>query len=104
IGEWAYITFPNGVTRLDRPCPPWDKAHYDQVAFGGGGPSSPWANGMILGSALWDLRLRIGASSDSLVLESLVYLPTWPTWAQFANAMYLADRDHHGGRFWPVIG
>jgi len=104
IGEWAYLSFPNGVTRVDRPCPPWDFAHYDQVAFGGGGLSSSWGNGMILASALWDLRLRIGASCDSLVLESLAYLPTVPTWQQFANALYVADRDHHGGRFWSTIG
>jgi hypothetical protein len=38
------------------------------------------------------------------VLESLAYLPTEPTWQQLANALYLADRDHHGGRFWSTIG
>jgi hypothetical protein len=104
ISEWTYIPWPTGVTRLDMPVPPWDVAHYDQVAFGGGGISSPWANGMILSSGLWDLRQRIGASCDSLVLESLVYLPTVPTWEQFTNALFLADRDHHGGRFWRTIG
>ena len=99
IGEWAYLTFPDGVTRLDQLAPPWDYAHYDRVAYGGGGLSSPWANGMILGSGLWDLRRQIGAASDSIVLESLVYLPTVPDWSQFANAMLQADLDHHGGRF-----
>jgi hypothetical protein len=38
IGEWAYLVFPNGVTRVDQPAPPWDYAHYDHLAFGGAGP------------------------------------------------------------------
>jgi hypothetical protein len=96
--------FPNGVTRVDQPTPPWDMAHYDRVGFGGGGASSPWGNGMILASTLWDLRQRIGAACDSLVLESLVYLPTVPTWGNFANALFLADQDHHASRYWTAIG
>jgi hypothetical protein len=104
IGEWLYIVFPNGVTRLDRPSPPFDMAHYDVVAFGGGGASSAWGNSMILSSGLWDLRQRIGSSCDSLVLESLAYLPTVPTWAQFVNGLFFADRDHHGGAYWRTIG
>ena len=104
IGEWLYLAFPNGVTRLDQPVPPWDYGHYDRVAFGGGGASSPWGNGMILSSALWDLRQRLGSTCDSLVLESLAYLPTVPTWAQFANALFFADRDHHGAANWRAIG
>jgi hypothetical protein len=59
---------------------------------------------MILSSGLWDLRQQIGATCDSLVLESLTYLPTVPTWGQFANAMFVADLDHHGARHWPEIG
>jgi photosystem II stability/assembly factor-like uncharacterized protein len=103
IGEWLYLTYPNGATRVDQPAPPWDYAHYDQVAFGGGGISSPWGNSMILSSGLWDLRQQIGAASDSLVLESLAYLPTVPTWFQFANALLEADLDHHGGRLAAAI-
>jgi hypothetical protein len=104
IGEWAYRTYPNGVTRVDQPAPPWDLAHYDLVAFGGGGLATSWANGMILSSALWDLRQRLGSTCDSLVLEALAYLPTVPTWAQFANALVAADLDHHGGREWLEVG
>jgi hypothetical protein len=104
IGEWLYITFPNGVTRVDQPAPPWDYAHYDQVAFGASPNGEAHANGMILSSALWDLRGQIGASADSLVLEALAYLPTHPTWAQFANGLFFADRDHHGARYWRTIG
>jgi len=104
IGEWAYLTYPNGVTRVDRPAPPWDYAHYDRVAFGGGGLSSAWANGMILSSGLWDLRQQLGRTCDSLVLEALTYLPEWPTWGQLVDALYFADRDHHGARYWNDIG
>jgi hypothetical protein len=104
IGEWAYLVFPNGATRLDMPSPPWDLAHYDQVGFAGGGAATAWGNGMILSSGLWDLRQRIGSASDSLVLEALDYLPTVPTWGQFVNAVFLADQDHHDSRFWTVIG
>ena len=103
IGEWAYLVFPNGVTRVDQPAPPWDYAHYDHVAFGGGGASSSWGNSMILSSGLWDLRSQVGAASDSLVLESLAYLPTVPDWSQFANAMLQADIDHHDGHYSAAI-
>jgi hypothetical protein len=103
VGEWLYLTFPNGCTRLDQPAPPWDYDHFDQVGFGGGLVSSAWGNGMILSSGLWDLRQGIGASADSLVLESLAELPTTPIWSQFANAVLQADQDHHGGRFASAI-
>jgi hypothetical protein len=103
VGEWLYLTFPEGCTRLDRPADPWNYDHYDQVGFGGGPPSSAWGNGMILSSGLWDLRLDIGTSADSLVLESLAYLPTSPIWSQFANAVLQADQDHHGSRFASAI-
>ena len=103
IAEWAYLVFPTGVTRVDQPAPPWDYAHYDQLAFGGGSASTSWGNSMILSSGLWDLRGQIGAAADSLVLESLAYLPTVPDWSQFANAMLQADLDHHGGRFSSAI-
>ena len=104
IGEWAYLVFPAGATRVDQPAPPWDMAHYDLVAYGGGGLTTAWANGMILSSTLWDLRRRIGSASDSLVLEALAYLPTVPTWAQFVNALLVADLDHHDGRNWGPAG
>ena len=103
IGEWLYITYPMGATRVDQPAPPWDYAHYNDVGFAGGPRGSSWGNGMILSSMLWDLRQQIGASADSLALEALVYQPTLPTWSQYADGLYLADRDHHGGRFLPVI-
>ncbi len=103
IAQWLYLTFPTGATRLDQPADPWNYDHYDQVGFAGGGTGSQWGNGMILSSGLWDLRERIGASADSLVLESLTYLPSSPVWAQFANAMLQADVDHHGGRLQPEI-
>ena len=99
IGQWLYLTFPNGVTRVDQPLPKWTYCNYDHVAFGGGDFGSPWGNGMILSSAMWDLRRAIGSSADSLVLESFAYLPSSPIWAQFANALLQADQDHHGGRF-----
>src|SRR6185369_1073790 len=50
------------------------------MTFGGGGASSSWGNSKILSSGLWDLRRQVGAASDSLVLESLAYLPTVPDW------------------------
>jgi hypothetical protein len=99
IGEWEYLTFPAGVTRVDQPAPPWDFAHYDQVAYNGGAASTVWGNSMILSSGLWDLRRSIGAASDSLVLESLALLPSVPTWAQFANALLEADLERHGERY-----
>ena len=99
IGEWLYLLFPNGCTRLDQPADRWNYTHYDQVGFAGGEAGSTWGNGMILSSGLWDLRRDLGSSADSLVLESLAYLPTTPMWAQFANAMLQADLDHHRGRF-----
>lgn len=103
VGEWLYLTFPNGATRLDQPAVPWNYQHYDRVGFAGGDAGSPWGNGMILSSGLWDLRRDIGTSADSLVLESLTYLPTTPIWAQFANALLQADQDHHAGRFATAI-
>jgi len=103
IGEWEYLVYPNGATRVDQPAPPWDYAHYDQVGFAGGPASTSWGNGMILSSCLWDLRRQIGVASDSLVLESLAYLPTVPDWLQLANAMLQADLDHHGSRFAAAI-
>jgi len=99
IGEWEYIVFPNGCTRLDQPAPPWDFDHYDQVGFAGGGTGTVWGNGMIVSSGLWDLRTAIGPVCDQLVLESLVYLPTLPDWSTFADALLAADGDHHAGQF-----
>jgi len=104
IGEWEYLRFPRGMTRVDQPNPPWDMAHYDQVDYGPTGPGTSWANGMILSSTLWDLRQRLGSTCDSLVLEALAYVPTIPTWAQFENGLFLADRDHHAGLNWRTIG
>jgi hypothetical protein len=103
IGEWLYLTFPTGCTRLDQPADKWNYANYDKVGFGGGGVTSAWGNGMILSSALWDLRQDIGSSADSLVLESLAYLPTTPIWAELANALLQADQDHHSGRWTAAI-
>ncbi len=99
IGQWLYLTFPAGATRVDQPADPWNYSHYDQVGYSGGEIGSPWGNGMILSSTLWDLRGTLGASADSLVLEALVYLPETPVWSQFANAMLQADADHHAGRW-----
>jgi len=98
IGEWAYLLFPNGATRVDMPPDPWNFAHYDQVSFASAPTSSVWANSMILSSALWDLRAALGPTCDSLVLEAMDYLPTVPTWAHFANALLQADAELHGGR------
>ncbi len=103
IGEWLYLTFPNGVTRVDQPADPWNYAHYGLVAYGGADAGDTHANGMILSSALWDLRRALGSSADSLVLESLTYLPSAPIWSQFANALLQADADHHGGRLTNAI-
>lgn len=99
IGEWLYLPFPSGATRVDMPLPLWHMSNYDHVSFAGGEAASPWGNGMILSSALWDLRGRIGESADSLVLESLDLLPSAPQWGHLANALILADALHHGGRF-----
>jgi hypothetical protein len=99
IGEWLYLTYPTGVTRVDQPVDPWNYAHYGRVAYGGGDAGTVYGNGMILSSTLWDLRGAIGSAADSLVLESLTYLPSAPIWSQFANALLQADQDHHAGRF-----
>ncbi len=99
IGQWLYLTFPDGATRVDQPVEPWNYAHYDQVGYAGGEIGSPWGNGMILSSTLWELRGALGVSADSLVLEALVYLPEAPVWSQFANALLQADADHHAGRW-----
>lgn len=98
IGEWLYLAFPQGATRVDRPAEPWHVRNYDQLSFGAAGVGSAWANGMIVSSALWDLRARLGATADSLVLESLEHLPTEPLWAHFANALLEADIERHARR------
>jgi hypothetical protein len=98
IGEWVYIPYPNGVTRVDRPSSPFCYANYNRVAYGGVEAGSAWANGMILSGALWQLRGRVGASADSLALQALAYLPREPLWSDFADALLLADRAFHGGR------
>ncbi len=103
IGEWLYLPFPLGATRVDAPVDPWHARNYDRLSFGGAPPSSVWANGMVLSAALWDLRRGIGSACDSLALEMLTYLPMVPTWGQFANAMLQADQDHHGGRLRDAI-
>ncbi|MEY4374217.1 MAG: hypothetical protein RL760_383, partial [Candidatus Eisenbacteria bacterium] len=91
IGEWLYPNFPQGATRVDQPLPLWSVANYDHVAFAGGDAASVWGNGMILSSALWDLRHALGATADSLALEALAYLPSQPTWVMFGNALLQAD-------------
>jgi hypothetical protein len=98
IGEWLYLNFPLGATRVDQPVDPWHARNRDRVAWGAAPIASVWANGMILSSALWDLRARLGSSADSLVLESLDYLPTTPRWSHLANALLQADLELHGGR------
>ena len=98
IGEWLYPNFPDGATRVDRPLPQWSVANYDRVGYNGGEIGSVWGNGMILSSTLWDLRQVLGTTTDSLVLESLDYLPSQPTWVMFGNALLQADADHHGDR------
>lgn len=103
IGEWLYIPFPNGATRVDQPLPAWHASNYDRIGFAGGEPASPWGNGMILSAALWDLRTAIGPSADSLVLESLDYMPSAPQWGHFANALLQADLDHHDARHQSAI-
>lgn len=99
IGQWLYLTFPNGATRIDQPASDFNYDRYDRVGYASGATGTVWGNGMILSSGLWDLRRAIGASADSLVLESFTYMPGSPLWSQFANAMLQADADHHGGRF-----
>ncbi len=99
IGEWLYIPFPRGATRVDQPLPFWNYANYDQAGFAGGDAASPWGNGMILSATLWDLRQRIGDSADSLVVEAIDLLPSSPMWGQLANAMLVSDLTLHGGRF-----
>ena len=103
IGEWLYLPFPNGATRVDQPANPWNANNYDRLSYAGAPIGSSWANGMILSGAVWDLRGVIGSACDSLVLESLDYLPTVPSWAHFANAMLQADEDHHATRFRDAI-
>jgi hypothetical protein len=98
IGEWLYLTFPAGATRVDQPADRWNMARYDQVSFAGAPTGSTWANGMILSGALWDLRGAIGAACDSLVLEAMEYLPSQPAWAHLANGMLQADETLHGSR------
>jgi hypothetical protein len=88
---------------VDQPVNPWNADHYDLVAFAGAPQGSVWANGMILSAALWDLRAQIGMACDSLVVESLDYLPTQPTWAHLANALVQADEILHGTRYRGVI-
>ncbi len=103
IGEWAYLNFPNGATRVDMPQDTWNAAHYDQVSYAAAPIASVWANSMILSSALWDLRSSIGPACDSLVLEALDFLPTVPTWPHFANALLQADEEFHDERFRSAI-
>jgi hypothetical protein len=98
IGEWLYLQFPQGGTRVDQPVDPWHTRNLERVAFGAAPVGSAWANGMILSSALWDLRARLGRTADSLVLESLDHLPGVPAWSHFANALLQADLELHGGR------
>lgn len=103
IGEWLYLPFPAGTTRVDMPLPLWHQSNYDHVGFAGGEAASPWGNGMILSATLWDLRGAIGEAADSLVVEALDALPSAPEWGHLANAMLLADDAHHAGRFQDAI-
>lgn len=96
IGEWVYLAYPQGGTRVDAPAATFQYANFDDVAYGPGGKGSQWANSMILSGALWDLRGAIGSSADSLVLEALPFLPSTPVWADLAEALLVADRVHHG--------
>lgn len=97
IGEWAYVSFPGGVTRVDRPASTFKYSNYDRVAFGGVPTGSGWANGMILSGALWDLRSMIGPITERLVLRALALLPDTPEWSHFVNAMAEADLELTGG-------
>ena len=103
LGEWVYIPYPGGVTRVDLPSDTFRYTNYDHVRFGGVEAGTGWANSMILSGALWALRTAIGRSADSLALEALAYLPREPLWSDFADAMLVADRDHHGGRLHRAI-
>ncbi len=98
IGEWLYLQFPAGGTRVDQPVDPWHARNLNRVAYGAAPVGSVWANGMVLSAALWDLRAVLGTTADSLVLEALDHLPGVPTWAHLANALLQADLERHGGR------
>lgn len=104
IGEWCYVPFPNGVSRVDAPRDPFNFDHFDAVAFGGSAQGTPWANGMILSGALWDLRAVLGTTADSLVLESLGSLASSPMFSDVFDAMLHADGEFHGGRHFDAIG
>ncbi|HEV2104288.1 MAG TPA: hypothetical protein VGU27_01070 [Candidatus Eisenbacteria bacterium] len=97
IGEWVYLLFPGGATRVDEPASTFNYLKFDQVSYGAVTAASNWANGMILSGTLWSLRGLLAATADSLVLESLAYLPASPTWAMLADAMLQADLDRHAG-------
>lgn len=97
FGEWLYIGYPGGVTRVDQPAETFCYERYDLVAAGGVLPGSPWANGMIISGALWDLRGAIGRAADSLVLGAIRRLPPVPDFGDFAAALLETDwRDHDG--------
>lgn len=103
MGEWVYFRFPYGATRVDGNAAEFRYSRYDSVRFGPNLDHTPWANGMILSAALWDLRSAIGRSADSLVLEALDRTPQQPLWSDFAAALHVADLDLHGGRHGAAI-
>lgn len=103
IGEWLYLPYPSGATRVDMPASEFRFENYDFVRFGSASVGTSWANSMIISGALWDLRGTIGESADSLVLEALPFLSPRPMFAEFANALIVADRTFHAGRFVDAI-
>lgn len=98
IGEWLYVLYPQGVTRVDSDPSVFRYDQYDRVRWGGVGTGSAWANGMILSGALWDLRARLGRTADSLVIEAILHLPPEPLWMDMALALLEADWRTSDGR------
>lgn len=95
IGEYVYMVYPAGVTRVDRPANVFNVANYNQVRYGGVEQGTGWANGMIVSGMLWDIHLALGATGDSIALEALPRLPTNPMLADLADALLLASADGH---------
>src|SRR6185295_20136563 len=71
---------------------------YDQLQIcTSSGPTDPHTNGLIVASALWDLRASVGDVADRLVLGAIPSLGTGPNFACFAYAVFKADQTLYSG-------
>lgn len=97
LGPWTYGT--GGATRQDT----------DPAVYNYGNPnvrvSNMYIAGQIWSGALWDMRKdpAMGPVTDEIVFRALYYMPSHPSFATAATAVFQADCDIRGGADTVVI-